>query len=288
MGIQRFSRPFANNYYRYHPLYNETNVFDRDWDLLIILDALRADYLESFLSDYEYLRQAKRIDTIYSVHHWTGGWMDKTFSQAPQEETLETKYVSKSAWVTDHLDTDQVGELDAVYDYGWDDELETVPPRTITDRVVAAGRNSRFDRIIAHYNQPHQPFINKPLRTPDGQLASEMYPEADVWELLYDGKLTRSEVEKSYRSNIKYVLDELSVLLDNIDAEKVVISSDHGNAFGEWHFYGHPHSWIPQIRRVPWVVTSADDSNEFVCEIEPEREESATNVEEQLSALGYK
>lgn len=48
------------------------------------------------------------------------------------------------------------------------------------------------------------------------------------------------------------VLDEVELFLNNINANKVVISSDHGETFGELGFYGHPAGCPhPVVKKVP-------------------------------------
>lgn len=46
---------------------------------------------------------------------------------------------------------------------------------------------------------------------------------------------------------------EVSELLKNLSDKKVVITSDHGEAFGEWGIYGHPGGvYIKALTEVPW------------------------------------
>ncbi|PSP48877.1 hypothetical protein BRC67_12005, partial [Halobacteriales archaeon QH_3_68_24] len=45
---------------------------------------------------------------------------------------------------------------------------------------------------------------------------------------------------EAYLDNLRIVLDEVAVLLENIDADTVAITTDHGEAFGERNFYRHP------------------------------------------------
>jgi hypothetical protein len=83
-------------------------------------------------------------------------------------------------------------------------------------------------------------------------------------------------------------LDEVEVLLNNIDAPKVVITADHGQALGErflWdHRAGVQHA---SMRKVPWVETSAEDNQK----LKPRKYEIVKRSEEdqqaQLRALGY-
>jgi hypothetical protein len=88
---------------------------------------------------------------------------------------------------------------------------------------------------------------------------------------------------------LEYVLDDVALLLENMDAETVVISADHGNALGEFGFYGHPpHSPLPSVRRVPWVETTATDSGDYEPTQEADGEvPTGEEVESRLKDLGY-
>lgn len=49
-----------------------TNVFTRDWDLLVILDACRVDAMREVAGEYEFIQ---KVDSIRSVGaHWGSGW----------------------------------------------------------------------------------------------------------------------------------------------------------------------------------------------------------------------
>lgn len=85
-------------------------------------------------------------------------------------------------------------------------------------------------------------------------------------------------------------LEAVDTLLENLDAQRVAITADHGEAFGERHRgvrgYGHragtSHS---AIRQVPWVTTTATDRETHDPEIETASDDQDT--EGRLSALGY-
>jgi hypothetical protein len=84
----------------------------------------------------------------------------------------------------------------------------------------------------------------------------------------------------------------VELLLDNVDADRVVISSDHSEAFGEYGVYGHPIGALhPHVRNVPWAITTANDSGTYTPEIpcpSASDEVSRRDVDETLEALGYK
>ena len=74
--------------------------------------------------------------------------------------------------------------------------------------------------------------------------------------------------------------------LDNLDAETVAITADHGEAFGEYGVYRHPLGVPhPQIKRVPWTITTAKDTETYDPSFEPARERK--EVSEVLEEMGY-
>jgi len=52
--------------------------------------------------------------------------------------------------------------LDEVWTYAWDNELNTIPARPITDRAISTWRQEDVNKMIVHYMQPHVPFIDRP------------------------------------------------------------------------------------------------------------------------------
>jgi hypothetical protein len=84
------------------------------------------------------------------------------------------------------------------------------------------------------------------------------------------------------------VADEIDILLNNLDASKVIITSDHGQALGEhflWdHFIGVNH---PSMKFVPWIECSAKDEKT----LNPSKYKVAQfdnfNRQKRLKVLGY-
>jgi hypothetical protein len=88
---------------------------------------------------------------------------------------------------------------------------------------------------------------------------------------------------------LRWVLDSVSAVLRNIDADTAVITADHGEAFGEHGvYYHHAGALHPNIRRVPWLETTATDTGTYEPNFKPESgRESDRDLEEALAALGY-
>lgn len=189
------------------------------------------------------------------------------------------------------VDTEQFGILDEVWKYGWDSEIGVVPPQTMTDRVIAVGRKRNLDRLVVHYMQPHIPFLDDPeLTRKMSEADSEAFGNPDtetVWDRLRAGEVEYDTVWEAYRRNLRRVLEEVRLIRENLDADRLVITADHGNAMGELGQYGHGRSErVDSVCRVPWEVTDAKDTGDYEPTVEPERGDDS--VDERLRALGYK
>jgi hypothetical protein len=131
--------------------------------------------------------------------------------------------------------------------------------------------------------QPHVPYIGKAIR--ENREPTEA--EARGWKYLKSGELDVDTHWELYEANLRLVLDEIELLLANVDADQVIITADHGNAFGELGAYGHPEGFLhPNVKVVPWVETSATDTGSHTPSYEP-KEGVETSVEQHLEAMGY-
>lgn len=291
------------------------NVFERDWDALIVLDACRVDALRAVAGEYSFLDEVPRVLSAGSGSH---EWMAHTFRKKYSDEIARTAYTNPNGFselcFIDHeypprrtvpfgsfrwdvADADDFGLLDINWKRGHDSELGIVPPRFMTDRGIRIGRETDFDRYIVHYYQPHKPYLAGPIR--ESRPPTDL--ESEPWEHLKSDAATRQEVWELYLDNLRFVLDDVAILLRNLDAERVVITADHGDAIGEFRAYGHPEGFLhPVTRYVPWAETTAADErtyhpdsgaeigHEHRLETESRREEVDATVVDRLSELGYK
>ncbi|WP_277542853.1 alkaline phosphatase family protein [Haloarcula laminariae] len=270
------------------------NVLDAEWDLLIVLDACRVDALRAVSDEYDFLGP---VGSVRSVGSTSFEWLALTFDRSRRQTVRRTAYVTGNPYPElvfdrkqvppyetavpfgprdyDVVDSEDFLYLDEVAEYGVDPDQGAVPARTITDRTIAAGRTHDPDRLIAHYMQPHTPYLGAP---PGSRPAF-----AD----LMSGDVSRSAMWDAYLATLRYVLDDVELLLENVDAETVVITADHGEAFGEWGFYGHtigcPH---PVVRRVPWVETTATDDRTYEPTVVSEVDDTFDR-DQHLQDLGY-
>jgi glucan phosphoethanolaminetransferase (alkaline phosphatase superfamily) len=165
----------------------------------------------------------------------------------------------------------QVAEEDG----GW------IEPRPITEQAISVNRNTEADKLIVHYMQPHRPYV--------GEDIPQEIQGTDVTGKLINNELSKHQVWDAYLDTLRYVLDEVELLLDNIDADTVAITADHGEGFGEHGSYGHDFGWPhPVEKKVPWVETTAFDKGEYIVDSEYDsNEKQSASVEERLRNLGY-
>lgn len=269
-------------------VHHAENIYESDWEVLIILDACRPDLFEEVCTNYDFFN-ASEFETRHSVASMTREWMNKTFTDEYADDILETAYICGNPF-SDNLSSDQFGDLEEVWKYGWDDKLGTVPPDVVTNRSIHYARSNEWNRLLIHYLQPHVPFRNDSSRehTKDPKIFGESNKDRDIWDRIRAGDEDPKRAWEWYQDNLIWVLDEVSELLENIDAENVVLTSDHANAVGEWRLWGHP-AQIPfsAVREVPWLETTANDKGTRKPNIDRHKP-TDVDVEDRLESLGYR
>lgn len=284
-----------------------TNVYDRDWDLLVVLDACRIDALREVAPEYDFL-DAGEIGSMWSLGSASAEWMCKTFTTEYSSEISNTCYLSANPYVTktfvdgvyappnaapfgspgrEVVDASAFGELRNLYQERRNERFGIVMPEDLTDAAIYAGRTREAERTIVHYMQPHTPYFTTALRENRALTDAEYKP----WSALRRGDLNYDTAWEWYLDTLRYALDSVAILLSNADAETVAITADHGEAFGDWgahnHLTGFPH---PAVKKVPWAVTTANDEGWYEPTPLADPEDADTSdelVAEQLEALGY-
>lgn len=309
--------------------YSPTSIWDQDWDLLIILDGCRQDLMWEVESEYDFLYDRNQLTSVGSTTiEWLENTIKNTPASEVERTAYITgnpnsvvafpfSFTSNCSCGEkldpDYDDTFHTGttvcsacgeihegdrvipveHLEEVWRSQWDNELGTILPRPITNATIRYSRANDFDRLIVHYMQPHHPFVSIP------DVDRGTYIEAGdervqrsktIWEQLQSGELDRDFVWHHYAENLRYVLDDVSLLLNNIDVDSAVVTSDHGNAMGEYGIYGHlANVPLPCLVNVPWYQTTAYDTGNHDPGSHKETDEKITTneVEDRLADLGY-
>ncbi|MFB9824249.1 hypothetical protein [Halobaculum roseum] len=290
-----------------------TNIFEREWDLVLVLDSARYDILRELECEYSFLTN---VNSIWSVGSTSPEWMANTFSETYRSQISDTAYITSNPHTETVLEKNlseryqghrkeltkiqRFGKFNIVqsenlglYDPVWkqnsiEGRYEMYEnygdPRNVTDKAIQTLREYDFERVILHYMPPHIPLIVEAIREERDPLEYEQTP----WKYIQKTGDQTLPLE-AHKEMLRWVLDDIEVLLENVDAQKIAITADHGDAFGEFGTYGHPAGSLnPKVRRVPWVTTSAKDTKKHMPEYEEnEQKDEKTTVDERLESLGY-
>ncbi|MDZ7730952.1 MAG: hypothetical protein U5K37_08635 [Natrialbaceae archaeon] len=200
--------------------YQTTSIWDKDWDLLVILDACRPEWVKTVEDDYEYI---DNVDTIHSVGSHSKEWILNTFDDRYSSEMKETIYITGNHY-GDLINESKLAAFESAQDYGeWAYDSASPPANVVTDLAVNASRNSDWERCIVHYMQPHKPFISKTssrddISVQDWSIAYKPY------RMVFDGRISKDELIEGFISNLQYVLDEVTILLENIEAPTAILT----------------------------------------------------------------
>lgn len=255
-------------------------VMNQDWDNLVILDACRYDIFEDVVSpqiDGELQRFKSR-----GTH--TGEFIRQNFKG---KEFLDTVYVSSNPNPSEF--NARFYDVISVWDKGWDDDLHTVPPDVMTEVTLEAATDYPNKRILTHYLQPHYPFIGKLGKNFHAKYGyTDLSKNNNMWTKMRRGEVSKAAAWEAYVENLEILLPYIKDLIDEF-VGRTVLSSDHGNAFGEYGVYGHPpRAYIPCLQQVPWFIVDSKDRKKIV----PGKRSVTTktdseNLNERLADLGY-
>jgi len=222
-----------------------------DWDNLIILDACRYDYFEE-----EHLKWLEgELQNVTSPASCTINWLKRTWNGK-----YDLTYVSGFPSVNSkgiprmgYRATDHFKRIIDVWDFGWDEELGTIPPWNINKTVL-----NKTDRtnLLIHYMQPHQPYIGKtkitvPIGKPTPTPGASGFGRTATRIRNRLRKNKNLSLERAYRDNLILVLEWVSKLVPSLKG-KTIITADHGEGLGRGGPQHHAGDARATLRHVPW------------------------------------
>jgi hypothetical protein len=253
---------------RFHPRYpgygEVVHVMEEDWDNLIVLDACRADVFEEE-ADLEQFDEYRR-ETSLGSH--SSEWTKRNFGG---QQFGDTVYVSANPH-TGLIVPDSFHRLVELRETHFDDQMETVLPDQMVETVLETHEQHPDKRLIAHFMQPHAPFVHEEASPPP-----------------FEGDL--EEFWREYRRTLRYVLTYAIDLAEELGG-KTVITADHGQTrekklFGLLEINPHPPRLrLPELVTVPWATIEGDCRDieaDEVNELDP-----SDDVEDRLRHLGYR
>jgi hypothetical protein len=300
-----------------------TPIWASDADIILVLDSCRYDLwkdvvgadnsLVQTMAEYsDGMQLPQNTESRWSVGSASPQWISETFAPQYKPHWKKAGYVTGNAFSGKQPGTHRsdavyplrgldLAYLDEPWTVAWDTgSLEMVEPEVLTDRGLWAWQRKDelgIDRLVVHYMQPHVPFRSQPEWNDGWDSKTTFGTESDAtkkseWKKLRDGEIGETEFWEAYRDNLIYVLEEVSRWLNGTNAN-ILITSDHGNAMGEFGQWGHPPGHAnPYIRKVPWVEVKGQKRELPFKELEKEPPAvsggNREQIEEQLQALGYR
>jgi hypothetical protein len=301
-ALHRIIGPFHLNVYPTRG--GSIDVTTADWDTLVVLDACRVDLFEEQVATEEYEDYRVVTSRGSATREWTlQNWAGDTFG--------DVVYVTANPFVSREVG-DTFHEIYEPWLTHFDEDDRTVHPADVTEVSKEAHEEHPNKRVVVHYMQPHHPFVTRPELQFHGWqitdfdeweehkdetgLAAEQrnaHPHTP-WEALYMGEAGRAEIWEAYSENLDLAMDAVDDLVAAIDG-RVVVTSDHGNMFGEWTWpipmrvYGHPTGVRnSELVDVPWAVAQSGPRRSITAgDIRSASDSDREIVDERLEDLGY-
>lgn len=231
------------------------NYLEQEWDNLIILDGCRFDL---FQEHYD-----RNVDHRISNASSTPEFLDKNFDGKVFDDLV---YASANPHL-DHISA-EFSDIFRLWETDWDDSIGTVLPGKMTKRLIQRQNRYSNKRLVAHYIQPHRPFLGQAATkfrqselVGDGVIRDS--PTVDFWwNRLERGDIERDLVWKAYAETLEHTLPHIHELVEELEGI-TVLTADHGNAFGEEGVYGHPaYTHCKSLIKIPWLrVESGEKKN---------------------------
>lgn len=229
-------------------------IHQRQYDLLIILDACRYDVFSEVYGEFLFgtLRKVEAAagDTIHWCKKVWREWYDVTYFSA-------NPIINSRLPVAQFEAAKHFRRIVDVWNAGWDHTLGTVPPERVNVLYRPTGSID-----IVHYMQPHGPWIGEtPLsltkpaerRVPGGLV----WPDAEVIrDNLISGSVSDEYLRHAYRDNLRLVLSAVRRVIRDSGRLRVIVSTDHGELLGEHDRYLHHQKYLryPEVSEIPWFM----------------------------------
>lgn len=280
------------NYFRSGTDYNSDGLdfIAQDWDILVILDACRWDVFEQLNTIEGTLRRVESRSSA-TPEFLRGNFRGK--------ELLDTVYVTTNPMLRRHeeeIDVQFHEVVDLWSGETWNDENGTVLPEDTTEAATDVADKYPNKRLIVHYMQPHYPFINADFHFDKGHIGVNSPDGLTTWMQVMTGEIeaSRDRLWDAYANNLRRVLPHVEELLDSV-VGKPVVTSDHGNMFGERarpipvREWGHPPGiWTKELVSVPWLEANYDRRRRVVSEPSTGAMRGESDpVSDRLEQLGY-
>ncbi len=174
MKYKYYAYRILHKYARYNPILQFTSnlenqkelITKREFDVLIVLDACRYDVFSRVV--YKYLDG--KLKAVVSPASVTIDWLKATWLDRERRDTIyvsATPMVNKRSLLKSFDAKHIFYDIVEVWDWGWSNDLGTVPPNKVNLGVKVALSRAKLKglkfpgmmRLVVHYVQPHSPYV---------------------------------------------------------------------------------------------------------------------------------
>jgi hypothetical protein len=247
------------------------------------------------------------LDAAWSKGGETGEFIENNFTDKYYEDIV---YVSATPRHAEYL-SDKVFEYIPVWESEWDDETGMVPAEKMHDYCVQALEDHPDKRIIFHFIQPHLSIYSSSelsvesdknlgsdktvLRKFIEGKISKTFPGESPWRLYQEGQVDKQDLWGLQRAKLEEFFEQVDRILPFLSGE-IVITSDHGNCYGEklhpllpWRIYEHPKRMNhTSLRKIPWFrLENTEKTKEISASNSNKSDANSDIAKERLRDLGY-
>lgn len=258
-------------------------IHKKDWTYLIILDGCRYDLFERNYRSYF----SGELQKVESVAEDTSTWVKEVFGGKKFSDIVYVSanpHISSDIKIEGFLGGKHFYKVIDVWDWGWDNNWGTVPPRRVSEATKEVKSIYPDKKFLIHFIQPHGPFPQlkslKVRESPLGKIRSLVdgwgiehmgrrkfrKVKESIWKSLFwpfwkrfegqqQATLGTEDIAKKYgaetlralyEENLKLALEEVKDLVNHLSG-KIVISADHGEALGGEEGFGHRKMAVPWL-----------------------------------------
>lgn len=182
-------------------------------------------------------------------------------------------YITGNPGVSLLLEEKNFYKIIHVWKDGWSEKYNTVLPQKMYEYVLKTYYSYPGKRLIIHFMQPHFPYISNPnigakeikIALYKAKFLEKKWKNEPQERNFFDIVPYNFYLELPIRRHIKYYEKNLEIAIKWIKKMlkflrgRIVITSDHGEAFGErflfFRVYGHiGRMRIPVLKIVPWFI----------------------------------
>ncbi len=240
-----------------------TALREDDWDVLIVLDACRADTFGEVCGIAEVVRAAGPCTPV---------WVR---AAGPLLQERGAVYFSANPVVDREVRKCGLGiEIVPVWENQWGrftaQQIPSVHPLSVNGVVAAHVQMGRLDGrpLVVHYVQPHSPYIGAvPLAfarwggaggPAGGEFGEACHALRRPGNAVKRGDITWEQLRAAYRANLELVWHAAQQLAGALPSRRIIVTADHGELLGEDGRFGHEGHWDhPALLSVPWRALTA-------------------------------